>query len=174
MKERGIWLNVEKWYKGDDLQEIIQMIRETICDDDCSPYSEKQREAWAAGFLDTQGLCERLKKSSTWVVRENGRVIGLGSLYKDVVDLLYVHKYSRRRGVASLLLHKLMEEAVQQRRCLLTTEASFPAVPFFESHGFAAVAEQTKVVRGISIKNVQMCKEWHNEDDPRVKKSIKN
>jgi len=83
-------------------------------------------------------------------------LIGFGSLIKDYIDFMYVHRDYQGIGVATLILKVLMAEAKRQKYLIIYSEVSITARPFFESQGFKAVHENVKMVRGVEIRNFRM------------------
>ena len=70
------------------------------------------------------------------------------------IDRLYVRASCLGQGVGSALLHVLERDAPRP----LDVEASITAKPFFERHGYRAVARQTVTRRGIELTNYRMVK----------------
>jgi putative acetyltransferase len=146
-------------YRPEDVREVLSMIQETIHEVNSSDYDEQQITAWAEGFKDLHKWQKRLTYSETWVAVQGEQMIGIASLREEeVLDLLFVHKNFQHQGVAGNLLRCIEKQAVQVGAVFLKTEASMTAKPFFSARGFEELEEQTKMVRGIPIKNFRMCK----------------
>lgn len=79
-------------------------------------------------------------------------MIGFGDMTETgFIDRLYVHKDYQRKGVASLLLKRLEEEARKLGIAELTMEASLLLKPLAERQGFEVVQEHKKVLRGVEF-----------------------
>ncbi|MFQ3545047.1 GNAT family N-acetyltransferase [Halobacillus rhizosphaerae] len=145
-------------YRRADLPAVLRIIRETILTVNEKEYTQTQLRAWASCFEDERVWADRFQSGSAWVVIMDGELAGCSLLTKDgVADLLFVHKDYLRRGAASRLLWKMEAEA-STRHDYLRTEASLTALPFFQVMGFKVVERQIKITKGISIKNIKMCK----------------
>ncbi|KHE72369.1 GNAT family N-acetyltransferase [Halobacillus sp. BBL2006] len=146
-------------YRPDDLREILSLIQETIHGVNSCDYDEQQIRAWAEGFKNLAKWQKRLAYSETWVAVQGKQLIGISSLLEEeLLDLLFVHKNFQHQGVAGKLLKCMEKQVIQADRVLLKTEASLTAKPFFTARGFEELEEQTKMIRGIPIKNFRMCK----------------
>lgn len=145
-------------YRTEDTEEILNLIQDTIREVNRFDYDAEQIRAWSLGFQDSARWQKRLSDSDTWAAVQNGQIIGVASLYAGVLDLLYIHKDFQCQGVAKKLVQFLEERAVQSGLEVLMTESSLTAKPFFTMQGFQESEEQTKIIRGVSIKNFRMCK----------------
>jgi putative acetyltransferase len=123
-------------------------------------YTDEQIEAWAPAGVDESELeawSAARRGAQTFVAVEDGEVLGFGDLVDGVLlDILYVDPGAARRGIGSALVERIVALARAGGGELIETDASLTARPLFERHGFAVVAEQAPVVRGIAMKNFRM------------------
>ncbi|MGI8316411.1 GNAT family N-acetyltransferase [Halobacillus mangrovi] len=145
-------------YCNEDTEEILHLIQDTIREVNRFDYDAQQIWAWSFGFQDSARWQKRLSDSDTWVAVQDVQIIGVASLYAEVLDLLYMHKDFQHQCVGKKLVQFLEERAVQSGLDAIETESSLTAKPFFTAQGFRESNEQTRIIRGISIKNFRMCK----------------
>lgn len=72
------------------------------------------------------------------------------------IDRLYVSADYQGQGVGCALLAEVVTEARRLGLVRLLVEASITARPFFESQGFAMLAPQVVVCRGVEFVNYRM------------------
>lgn len=98
-----------------DLNQIFNLLRETILTINLGDYSKKQVELWAKSVTNIVFWEERLEQSLVYVAAIDREIVGLGSFSEKEVDLLYTHKDYQRQGIASKLL-----SAIEKKRKLRT------------------------------------------------------
>lgn len=85
------------------------------------------------------------------------QLIGFTELESDGhIDRFYVSADHQGVGVGKALLAAIVAEARRTDVSRLYAEASITARPFFASQGFAVVAEQTVLARGVEFVNFRM------------------
>lgn len=120
-------------------------------------YTAAQARAWASALVDEVKFAERCARKSTWVAESEGRIAGFSDLESDGhIDLLYVHPYFQRRGVARALLEHIESTARERALRRLYAEASITARPVFEARGFRIIARQTVTVGAEPMTNYRM------------------
>lgn len=148
-------------YHRRDFPDVVDVFLRAVTDVAMNDYSEAQTRAWAQ--IDEQRWLMRLSHSQTFVACIQDELAGFITLERDGhLDLLFVHPRYQRQKIASRLLARLEMQARMQNITTLFTEASITARPFFESHGFRLVAEQTVTLRGENFVNYRMQK-WLGE-----------
>jgi N-acetylglutamate synthase-like GNAT family acetyltransferase len=137
-----------------DGPQIGQLIYETVHTVNRKDYSEKQVKAWAPDeviFSTYEGFA--------YVAELERRILGFANLTPaGYLHRLYVHKEFQGQKIASRLLKVLEAKAQELGLQEITTESSITAKPFFLAQGFLVLAEQTKVLRGVSFINFKMLK----------------
>jgi putative acetyltransferase len=147
-------------YVDDDAAPTLATFLAAVTVTAASDYSPEQVAAWSAPKerrLDQWN--QRLAERGTIVATIAGELAG----YSDVsdeghIDMMFVNPQFGRRSVASNLLAEVERRALAHGATTLWTDVSITARPFFERHGFTAVAEQHPVTRGVSMTNYRMCK----------------
>jgi putative acetyltransferase len=122
-------------------------------------YTEAQRRAWAGEAPDPQGWRDRLKGMEGFAAEQEGRLVGFMTIdAAGFIDLAFVASAAVGRGVGFQLYRAVEARARELGASVLTTEASRMARPFFERQGWAVMAEQTVVKRGVELTNYKMRK----------------
>jgi putative acetyltransferase len=127
-----------------DVEEVADLIRVSIEILTQEHYDETQRAAWMAFVDDEAELRQRLSSSLTLLGLIDDEIVGLASLKENAkLDLLYVHPFHVRQGIASGLCAALEKLAMARGAKMLELDASDTAVPFFEKQGFVATSRNT-------------------------------
>lgn len=132
---------------------FIAAIRETASKD----YDKAQIDAWAQ--VDRKTWARQRLSSPTWVAIIGRSAVGFADLEPDGhLDMMFVHPAHQRSGIATALLTTVEAAARAQRLSRIFTEASIPARPFFERHGFSVISAQHAEIRGQRLTNYRMAK----------------
>jgi len=146
-------------FKAEDIHEVVQLFYETIHTVNANHYNKEQREAWAPEITEEfkKNFCESLLSNFSYVVEQDGQIIGFGDMNKDgYFDRLFTHKDYQGKGVASLIGIYLLQDAQNLGLKKITTQASETAKPAAEKRGFKVVQIQDKVHNGIIFRNYIM------------------
>ncbi len=121
-------------------------------------YSPAQLDAWTpANDEHRRRLAKKLESQRLFGVRENGLLVGFGSLdCEGELDMLYVSEIRQGLGIACALAAELEQEACTRGWRAIRTYASLTARPLFESGGYSVVRENIAVRRGVELKNFLM------------------
>ncbi|KGX91106.1 acetyltransferase [Pontibacillus halophilus JSM 076056 = DSM 19796] len=156
-------------FRREDLSACLHIFHEAVHRTTGKDYSAHQREAWAPDPIPEAMKARWLHtflQHRSFVAIEGSDVIGFADMNESgYVDRMYVHPFFQRKSVATLLLHRLEEEAHDLLIETLSTHASFTALPFFKQHGFKEVDTQTVTINGASLSNVAMTKALRHLDD---------
>ena len=122
-------------------------------------YTRDQVDAWAPFDLDPGLWRERVRKIDPFVVLEGLEIVG----YADVqpsgyIDHFFVAGGHGGKGVGSLLMRRIHEEASTLKLAELTSDVSRTAQPFFLRHGFVVVEQRRPLRRGVAIPNALLRK----------------
>jgi putative acetyltransferase len=144
-------------YRPDDAPALLALFRDTIRRVNSRDYSPAQIAAWASDDIDTVRWFGRFAGRFVPVAEEDGRLFGFAELESSGhIDRVYVSADHQRRGIGRLLLAAVVAEARRLGLTRLFTEASITARPFFEAHGFAVLAPQVVICRGVEFVNYRM------------------
>ncbi len=143
-----------------DLNELKQLIFESIECVASKDYSKAQREVWQRGACNEERLKQVINEQWTRVAVLNSEIIGFATLAKNgYIDLFYVHKDFQRKGVAKELLGAIELKAIDDDEPELTGDISLTARSFFRNNGFTLVKEQLIERDGVSLTNYKMRKQ---------------
>ncbi|TQS76520.1 GNAT family N-acetyltransferase [Ornithinibacillus gellani] len=149
-------------YQRADIHQIVLLFQETVHAIQARDYSMEQLEAWAP----SQGIAAKienwhvsLSKNITFVAEIKGKLVGFGDMnHRGYLDRLYTHKDFQRQRIATALVSKLENAAINLGIQEINTEASITAKPFFEHRGFHVVEAQKIERNGIVLSNYKMVK----------------
>ena len=120
-------------------------------------YTAEQVEAWAPRDVDISLWQEKIRRINPFVAELNGELVGYADVQQDgYIDHLFVSGKHPRRGIGSLLMTRILEEAKTLAASTLTSHVSRTAQPFFEKFGFVVTERLYPEVRGIVIPNALM------------------
>lgn len=120
-------------------------------------YGPAAREAWAPTPPDAEAFARRIRRAPPLLALEDGQPVGFMTLEPDGhLDLAYVHPDHQRRGVASALHARLLEDARRAGLARVHTEASRAARPFFEARGWVARGVEAVERAGVPLERWRM------------------
>jgi len=123
-------------------------------------YSQAQVLAWAPPDLDKKIWKNKIEEINPFVAINAKCIIGYADLQENgLIDHFFCDYRWQRKGVGSLLMRKIQEEAIKQNMKALFSEVSVTARPFYESHGFSVTKKQTLEVGGEKLSNFRMEKQ---------------
>lgn len=122
-------------------------------------YSPEQLDAWAPADLDTEEWTDRIRRNRPFVAEQGGEIVGYADIQPGgYIDQFFVSGAHPRRGIGTLLMARIHEEARSLRLTELTSDVSKTAEPFFLRHGFQVVERRFPVRRGVTLENAFMRK----------------
>ncbi len=144
-------------YQSQDADELRVLFHDTIRNVNSADYDTEQIAAWSPEEFDPVKWREQLDGIAPFVVVSGSRLLG----YADVqpsgyIDHFFVHHQWQRRGVGNLLMQRLHDVAHACGTAKLFSEVSITARPFFEKWKFLVEAEQSVVVRDVTLRNFRM------------------
>lgn len=140
-----------------DIPDMKNLFAETIRTVNSKDYTPDQIEIWTAAVFNADRWHQLIKDQYCMLAfNSSDTLIGFGSLLKDYIDFMYVHRDYQGIGTASLILKVLLAEACRQKYVIVYADVSITARPFFESRGFMVVHENVKLVRRVEIRNLRM------------------
>ena len=125
----------------------------------CHDYTTEQVEAWAPRNLDMTLWQNKIRAINPFVAELDGEFVGYADVQSSgYIDHFYVSGKHPRRGIGSLLMNRILEEASLLGVRTLTSHVSRTAQPFFAKFGFHVTEQRYPEVRGIVIPNAGMCR----------------
>lgn len=146
-------------FTADDAGDAERLFHETVHAVNARDYSLPQLDAWApCEETQRRKIIERLRRQEGVAARERGILVGFGTLCKDGVDMLYVHKDRQGRGIARRILLELERMAAERGRADIVVFASITARPFFGKMGYGLDCMNAAVRNGVVLANCRMSK----------------
>lgn len=125
-------------YKSSDIDEIIQMFKDSISSACKNDYSAQEIEAWI-NALDRDKLQDRFLGSYSIAAIVEGIIVGFGNIdiEKRYLDCLYVKPKFYRSGIAT----KICEELENKVLGTISVHSSKTAKAFFLNRGYKLLVE---------------------------------
>ena len=76
----------------ENLNEILNLFKNTIENSCFKEYNEAQIAVWVSSIEDKERWKSKIENQYFIVVKNQNKIVGFGSLEKNYIDLLYVHK----------------------------------------------------------------------------------
>ena len=150
------WVTLRR-YEPTDAPALLALFRDTIRRVNSRDYNPEQIAAWASDDIDPIAWANRFADRYAIIAETDEKLAGFTELEPDGhIDRFYVSADHQRLGVGKALLDALVLEARRTGNSRLYLEASITARPFFASQGFAVIAPQTVVARGVEFVNFRM------------------
>lgn len=133
---------------------IADLFKRSIHEIACTHYTQEQIHAWAPVPIDYEHWRYRcaFKRPFVYLVQE--AVAGFIELDHDGhIDCHYVHPDFTRRGIATSLLHHVVDIALKMSLPRLYVEASHLIKPLYLKNGFQCVRANQVVRRGVTLEN---------------------
>jgi len=147
-------------YLAADIMALRELFAASIEELTAEDYNEDQRVAWASRAEDAEAFAKRLSSNLTLVVHALDEHLGFATLKDNsVLDMLYVHPYHARIGVATALVDAMETIARARGAETMTVEASDTAVPFFQDRGYVATSRNLVEMDDEWLSNTTMTKQ---------------
>lgn len=126
----------------EDSEAIVKLQAKSIQELGKSHYEQAVIDAWCDA-LDTEIVRKAISERFVVVAEENAKLCGFGTLNleKKKIQMLYVDPQFAGRGIGSMIIDAMIEEARRQGLLELTLESSLNAIAFYQKHGFVVLKE---------------------------------
>lgn len=150
-------------YKHGEEGHLWEIFFNTVHKINIRDYSQFQVFAWAPPDLDKELWKNKIENINPYVVVNGENIIGYADLQDNgLIDHFFCDYRWQRKGVGSLLMEKIQEEAVNRSLKSLYSEVSITARPFYAAHGFEVIKNQIVEIRGAKLINYRMEKRLAN------------
>lgn len=120
-------------------------------------YSPEQLGAWAPRDIDPELWARRIRDINPFVVELDGRAVAYADLQPNgYIDHFFVSGAYPGRGIGTMLMTHILEEARRLGLTELTSNVSRTAQGFYERFGFRVVEQRKPLRRGVEIPNALM------------------
>ena len=153
-----ILLRSARWADAGVLADIFSRAVQAIDD---AVYSPEEKAAWLQDANHLLFWQQRLQTICPIVAEQDGKVVGFieYQVEQGYIDCLYIDPLYQRRGIASVLLQHILQDA-QQHQASLSVHASAVALAFFQQHGFTLHTQNHVVCQGHTLINYHLI--WQN------------
>ena len=142
-----------------DLDAITFLFRHTIQTTASKDYSAQEIASWSEGAKNTDNWHKRIDTHYFLLAKVENKLVGMASLDKTgYLDVIYIHPQHQGHGLASTLLLKMEEKALEYGHNRITSEVSITAKPFFLHKGYSIVKPQLVLCRGVVLRNYNVKK----------------
>ena len=142
-----------------DLDSITYLFRNTIQTVASKDYSAQEIDSWSEGAKITDNWLKRIDTHHFLLVKAGHKLVGMASLdNRGYLDVIYVHPQYQGKGIASELLLRLENKAVEDGHKAITSDVSITAKPFFLHKGYSVVKPQLVLCRGVVLRNYNVQK----------------
>ena len=151
-------MQVRRYEIGEE-HELWLLFHNTIRNVNTRDYTEEQVRVWAPNTVDPEKWRRRMEGINPFVCVEGGVIVGYSDVQESgLIDHFFVHHEHQRRGVGSLLMRAIHEEAERLELDQMHSHVSLTARPFYEAHGFHVEKEQEVEDGGLTFRNFLMRK----------------
>jgi putative acetyltransferase len=120
-------------------------------------YTAEQVQAWAPRDLDVVLWKNKIREINPFVADLDGELVGYADVQSNgYIDHFFVSGRHPRRGIGSLLMRRILAEAVFLGAPSLTSNVSRTAQPFFQKFGFVVTEQRYPEIRGVVVPNALM------------------
>ena len=152
-------MEIRRFKDGDEVA-LYRVFFSAIHEIAARDYAREQIEAWAPVDADQELWASRVRNLRPFVVESDNTVLGYADVQADgYIDHFFVSATCPRKGVGTLLMNRIHEEARLLGIGELSANVSKTAEPFCLFHGFHVVRRGLPVCRGVTLQNALMKKE---------------
>ncbi|HHQ6588730.1 TPA: GNAT family N-acetyltransferase [Serratia fonticola] len=151
-------MKIRKFRNGDEVA-LFHVFLSSVHNIASRDYTPEQIEAWAPTNIDQEQWSSHMRALRPFVVEIEGEIAGYADVQSSgYIDHFFVSGNYPKRGVGTLLMNRINEEAKLLGIVELTSNVSKTAEEFFLRHGFHVVERGFPVRRGVTLQNALMRK----------------
>ncbi len=142
-------------YKSSDIDEVIQMFKDSIESACINDYSEQEINARINAF-DKDELQKRFSNSYSLVATIDSLIVGFGNIDIEnrYLDCLYVNPRFYRSSIAT----KICNELENKVSGAILVHSSKTAKSFFINRGYSLIKEQSVIRNNVKLTNFLLIK----------------
>lgn len=159
-------LEIRRFREGDEIA-LFHVFLSSIHDIASRDYTPEQIAAWAQKDRNPQRWASHIATLNPFVVEVEGDIAGYADVQSNgYIDHFFVSGSYPKRGVGTLLMQAIHDEARRRGLSELTSNVSKTAELFFLRRGFHVVERGFPVRRGVTLQNALMRKDLLNSEVP--------
>lgn len=152
-------MKIRRYRPGDEAA-MFNVFYSSVHQIAAADYTQEQIDAWAPHDYDPKVWTIRMQTIDPFVAEYHGEIVGYADLQSSgYIDHFFVSGKQTRKGIGSLLMMRIHDEAEALGITALTADVSETAEAFFIHHGFHIVERKHSVSRGVIFQNALMRKE---------------
>ena len=130
-----------------DLQKVFDLIWETV--NTCYPavYSPEAITYWD-DLHTKKKILKDSRENYVIVLEKDGRIVGTGTLVKDLIGRVYVKPREQGKGFGKLIMQKLEDKAKESGVKIVILYASLVSKKFYDAVGYETIREAFVEVKG--------------------------
>ena len=124
-----------------------------------SIYSPEQKFAWSSQAWENPEFDNAIGKGKGWVAENNSDIKGFAIRYpRNKLSLLYCRKKYKRKGIGTLLLKKIEEEAKKDEINIIKTEASLISYKLLLKNNWEIIRKEKIIIKNTLFIRYKMIK----------------
>lgn len=151
-------MDIRRFRVGDEVA-LFHVFSSAVHEVAAHDYTPEQIDAWAPADLDAKEWMDRVRSNRPFVAEHDEEIVGYADIQSGgYIDQFFVSGAHPRRGIGTMLMERVLQEAKSLGLTELTSDVSKTAEPFFLRHGFQVVERRFPVRRGVILENALMCR----------------
>ncbi|WP_423363008.1 GNAT family N-acetyltransferase [Mycoplasma sp. P36-A1] len=138
-----------------DFEEVNSLFYECINTINAKDYNNNQVLLWSQALKNNKDSKSVLLRNNTVVAVKNDTIVGFGSLDKNYLQYLFVHKCYQKQAIATAICD-VLEASIKNN--VIETQASITAYNFFLKRQYVLIKKQTVFIDNTSYINYLMQK----------------
>ena len=142
-----------------DKPEIKSIYFDAIKSIDEKIYSKEQKFAWSCQAWENPEFDKAIINGKGWVAEEGSNLKGFAIRYpSNKLSLLYCRSNSKKKGIGSLLLKRIEEDAKIENISCLKTEASLISYKLLLKNEWIIVRKEKVIIKNSIFNRYKMMK----------------
>lgn len=149
-------MQIRRYHFGEELA-IWRIVFEASREGFAGDYHPELIERWAPHDKNMDEWTTRLSNTRPFVAVVDNELAGMAELLEEgFIDHFYVRPDFQRRGVGTLMMKQIKDQAHLDSATHLSAHVSIGARPFFETMGFNVTASRKVTILGRTAENFAM------------------
>ena len=128
---------------------------------DLKIYNLEQKFAWSSQAWENSEFDNAITKGKGWIVGEASYFRGFAIRYpKDKLSLFYCRADSKRRGIGTMLLNKIEQDAINDNIQSIKTEASLISYGLLLKRDWKIIRKEKIIIKNTIFNRYKMIKNF--------------